>query len=114
DVAAAREDLADAMQRYLASGRASGYRRPLAEDTVYEIDILTAVRRHHMIMSSEIVIYLKAVLTAESVVTQLVPNFDLQHHENLFFGRLIAKEAYRSLQPQQLLRNVSEYSYRLR
>ena len=114
DVAAAREELMLAMDRYLASRRASGHSRPFAESTIYEVDILRVVHRHRMIMSPQIVMYLKAVLTAESVIHQLVPTFDLLRHENLFFGRLIEQETFAALRPERIARAVSDYSYRIR
>jgi len=114
DVAAAREDLTLAMDRYLASRRASGHSRPFAENTIYEVDILRVVHRHRMIMSPQIVMYLKAVLTAEAVIHHLVPTLDLLWDENMFFGRLIEQETLVALRPERIVRAVSDYAYRIR
>jgi predicted unusual protein kinase regulating ubiquinone biosynthesis (AarF/ABC1/UbiB family) len=114
DVAGAREELRVAMDRYLASKHASGHSSPFAEGTIYEFDILRVVHRHRMIMSPQIVMYLKAVLTVEAVIHQLVPTFDLLRHENLFFGRLIEQETFAALRPERIARALSDYGYRVR
>jgi ubiquinone biosynthesis protein len=92
DVSAARRDLVEAMRNYVESARAGPDGFDLT-DEIFEIEMLALVRKHGMALSSDAVRYLKAVLTAEAMVKELDPQFDLRAHENRFFGRLLELEA---------------------
>lgn len=91
DVAAARRDLIEALKSYLESERVGPDGFTFAED-IFEIEMLAIVRKHHMALAPDVVRYLKAVLTAEAMVKELDPQFDLRAHENRFFGRLMQRE----------------------
>ncbi len=92
DLAAARRDLVEAMRNYVESARVGPEGFELT-DEIFEIEMLALVRKHGMALSSDAVRYLKAVLTAEAMVKELDPKFDLRAHENRFFGRLLELEA---------------------
>ena len=69
---------------------------------IFEIEMLAVVRSHGMALNPDAVRYLKAVLTAEAMVKELDPQFDLRAHENRFFGRLMELEAIEALDPRRL------------
>ncbi len=113
DVAAARRDLVEAMNDYVESSRVGPEGDALFED-VFEIEMLEVVRAHAMTLAPEAVRYLKAVLTAEAMVKELDPDFDLRAHENRFFGRLMEIEAIESLRPRRVAERLLDASFRLR
>jgi ubiquinone biosynthesis protein len=101
DVRAARRDLIEAMNNYVESARVGPEGFNLTED-IFEIEMLAVVRSHGMALNPDAVRYLKAVLTAEAMVKELDPQFDLRSHENRFFGRLMELEAIEALDPRRL------------
>ena len=101
NVRAARRDLIEAMNNYVESARVGPEGFNLTED-IFEIEMLAVVRSHGMALNPDVVRYLKAVLTAEAMVKELDPQFDLRAHENRFFGRLMELEAIEALDPRRL------------
>ncbi|HJQ31319.1 MAG TPA: AarF/UbiB family protein [Pyrinomonadaceae bacterium] len=114
DVGAAREDLRRIIDDYLFSLRTPDRRTGRDGSAVFEVDILNTIRRHEMMLSPNVVIYLKALVTADAVIFELVPDFDLQGIENRFFGRMIRQDSLELLQPDRLARLAFDYSHRLR
>lgn len=112
DLAAARRDLVEAMNSYLESARVGPEGLSLGED-IFEIEILEVARRHAMSLAPDAVRYLKAVLTAEAMVKELDPDFDLRAHENRFFTRLTELEARESLDPRKLGPTLLDARFRL-
>ena len=100
DLRAARRDLIEAMNNYVESARVGPEGFRLTED-IFEIEMLTVVRSHGMTLNPDAVRYLKAVLTAEAMVKELDPQFDLRSYENRFFGRLMELEAIEALDPRR-------------
>lgn len=100
DTAAARRDLLDALRGYIDSPRV----RPdgFPSESIFEIEMLSLVRKHGMTLDSDVVRYLKAVLTVEASVRELDPSFDLIGHENRFFARLMRIEAVEALAPDRV------------
>jgi predicted unusual protein kinase regulating ubiquinone biosynthesis (AarF/ABC1/UbiB family) len=91
NLGAARSDLIEALKGYLESERVGpgGF---TTSESIFEIEMLAIVRKHAMRLEPDAVRYLKAVLTAEAMVRELDPEFDLRAHENRFFGRLMQIE----------------------
>ena len=92
DLAAARRDLLEAIENYLESARVGPgglrpHRRRLRDRHAGASCACTRWRS-----TPDAVRYLKAVLTAEAMVRELDPQFDLRGHENRFFGRLMQIE----------------------
>lgn len=110
-LAAARRDLAEAMKSYVESARVGPEGFALVED-IFEIEMLAIVRRHAMSLDPDAVRYLKAVLTAEALVKELDPEFDLTSHENRFFGRLMAIEAAESFRPRHVAQSLLDLRFR--
>jgi ubiquinone biosynthesis protein len=112
DLEAARHDLADALQGYLESARVGpGGLSP--SEGIFEIEMLALVRKHAMTLAPDATRYLKAVLTAEAMVRELDPEFDLRGHENRFFGRLMQIELSESLTPARLAHWVVDARFRI-
>lgn len=107
----AQRDLADAMKTYVESARVGPEGFALQHD-IFEIEMLAIVRRHAMALSPDAVRYLKAVLTAEALVKELDPEFDLTAHENRFFGKLMAIEAVESLRPSNAAHALLDLRFR--
>ena len=105
DVAAARRDLIDAMNNYVESTRVGPEGVAWTEE-IFEIEMLSVVRAHAMALHPDAVRYLKAVLTAEAMVKELDPQFDLRAYENRFFGRLMELEAVESIDPRRLVQRM--------
>ncbi|MBI3782460.1 MAG: AarF/ABC1/UbiB kinase family protein [Deltaproteobacteria bacterium] len=91
DLQVARRDLIEALKNYLESSRVGPGGTSSTED-IFEIEMLAIVRKHGMVLAPDAARYLKAVLTAEAMVKELDPAFDLRAHENRFFGRLVQIE----------------------
>jgi predicted unusual protein kinase regulating ubiquinone biosynthesis (AarF/ABC1/UbiB family) len=109
---AARRDLIEAMNNYLESARVGPEGFTWSED-IFEIEMLAVVRSHFMTLSPDAVRYLKAVLTAEAMVKELDPRFDLRAWENRFFGRLMQVEAVEALDPRRLGQRILDARFRV-
>jgi ubiquinone biosynthesis protein len=112
DVAAARRDLITALKNYLESERVTPDGFAPSED-IFEIEMLSLVRQHAMALAPDAVRYLKAVLTAEAMVKELDPRFDLRAHENRFFERLMHIEIAEALSPGRAVHWLLDARYRL-
>jgi predicted unusual protein kinase regulating ubiquinone biosynthesis (AarF/ABC1/UbiB family) len=112
DVAAARRDLIDAMNNYVESTRVGPDGFMLSED-IFEIEMLSVVRAHRMRLHPDAVRYLKAVLTAEAMVKELDPRFDLRAYENRFFGRLMEIEAIEAWDPRRVSQRLLDARIRI-
>jgi predicted unusual protein kinase regulating ubiquinone biosynthesis (AarF/ABC1/UbiB family) len=112
DLRAARNDLIEAMNNYVESARVGPEGFSLTED-IFEIEMLAVVRAHGMALSPDAVRYLKAVLTAEAMVKELDPPFDLRSWENRFFGRLMELEAIEALDPRRWSQQMVDMRVRL-
>jgi predicted unusual protein kinase regulating ubiquinone biosynthesis (AarF/ABC1/UbiB family) len=105
NIAAARRDLIEAMNNYIESARVVPEGTAWTEE-IFEIEMLSVVRAHGMALHPDAVRYLKAVLTAEAMVKELDPQFDLRTYENRFFGRLMELEAIESINPRRLAQQI--------
>ena len=105
--------LIEAMNNYVESARVGPEGFNLTED-IFEIEMLAVVRSHGMALNPDAVRYLKAVLTAEAMVKELDPQFDLRAHENRFFGRLMELEAIEALDPRRLGQRILDARVRAR
>lgn len=113
DIKAARAELTRIIDDYLFSLRDPKRKTGGEGSAVFEVTLLDTIRRHQMVLSSNIVTYLKALVTADAVIFELAPDFDLQGMENRFFGRLIEEDVREMIQPSSLIRSVYEYGYRI-
>jgi ubiquinone biosynthesis protein len=79
----------------------------------YQIDLLGAIRRNNMVVDPVVLSYVKAVITMDSITTELAPTFDLVKHELRFFSALTLDEVHDSLRPAELVNTVMDYRYRI-
>jgi len=79
----------------------------------YQIAILRAIRRHNMTVDPVVLSYVKALITMDSITTELAPTFDLVKHELRFFSALTLDEVHDSLRPAELVNTVMDYRYRI-
>ena len=112
DLLAARNDLIEAMNNYVQSARVGPEGFSPTED-IFEMEMLAVVRAHGMALSPDAIRYLKAVLTAEAMVKELDPLFDLRSCENRFFGRLMELEAIEALDPRRWSQRMVDVRVRL-
>jgi predicted unusual protein kinase regulating ubiquinone biosynthesis (AarF/ABC1/UbiB family) len=112
DHSAARRDLIEAMNEYVESARVGPEGFGVTED-IFEVEMLAVVRAHHMALDPDAVRYLKAVLTAEAMVKELDPRFNLRAYENRFFGRLMELEALEALDARRLADRVIDTRVRI-
>jgi predicted unusual protein kinase regulating ubiquinone biosynthesis (AarF/ABC1/UbiB family) len=90
DQAAARAELVARTQAFLAEfGVPGAPRRDLL--TRFQIDLLSAGRRHRMSVDRSVVLYMKTVATIDAVTYELAPTLDLQALHERFFGGLIVE-----------------------
>jgi ubiquinone biosynthesis protein len=79
----------------------------------YQIDLLGAIRRHNMRVDPVVLGYVKAVITMDSITSELSPTLDLVKHELRFFSALTLDEVHDSLRPAELVNTVMDYRYRI-
>lgn len=114
DVKLARSELTRNVDAYLFS--LSILKRDSSKEgtSVFEIELLNTIRRHEMMISPSIVIYLKALVTADALIYELDPGFNLPELENRFFRRVILQAALDFLSPRKVAAFLFDYSHRLR
>ena len=44
----------------------------------YQIDLLSATRKHRMVIQPAVILYMKVVLTIDAVTSELAPSLDVQ------------------------------------
>jgi ubiquinone biosynthesis protein len=79
----------------------------------YQLDLLGAIRRNNMVVDPVVLSYVKAVITMDSITTELAPTFDLVQHELRFFSALTLDEVHDTLRPAELVNTVMDYRYRI-
>jgi len=108
----AMDELKELARGFLFELRATQQSRQ-ALATGYQIALLGAIRRHHMTVDPVVLSYVKAVITVDSITTELSPTFDLVKHELRFFSALTLDEVHESLKPAELINTVMDYRYRI-
>jgi ubiquinone biosynthesis protein len=127
DVVGARNALIQLLDEYLfsirrvdgrtltfGSSRRNGDRNTMGpEGGSFEIEMLRLVRAYGMSVSPDVVAYFKALVTANAVIFELDPEFDLAAVENRFYGTMILQD----MDDLRSFRNFSsfvfEYVYRV-
>ena len=79
----------------------------------YQIALLGAIRRHNMRVDPVILSYVKAVITMDSITSELAPTFDPVKLELRFFSALTLDQVNDSLRPAALVNTVMDYGYRI-
>ena len=79
----------------------------------YQIALLVAIRRHHMKVDPIVLSYVKAVITMDSITSELSPGMDLVQHELRFFSAMTLDEVHNALKPAELVDTVMDYRFRI-
>ncbi len=128
DVVAARHELIRLLEEYLfalrkATTRGRETRRQMAVRTgadptereaasAFEADLMRLIREFGMSIQATVVTYFKAIVTANAVIFELSPRFDLQRVESRFFGSMILDDARNLASFRSLSSLLFDYSYR--
>lgn len=110
----AREDMVRIMDEFLFNMRYRGRQSVKEVNSIFEVEMMNSIRNHEMRLSRKLVSYFKAAVTLSAVVYELMPNFDIEWHENLFFGRMIRQEMHEWTTPRRIFQAAYDYSYRFR
>jgi len=126
DVVAARLELTRLLDEYLFSMRrregapiqfgSSGNEDDGAvgpDGASFEIEVLRLVRAYGMSVAPSVVAYFKAVVTANAVIFELSPEFDLAAVENRFFGTMLLQDVDELRPFRNLSTLVYDYAYRV-
>jgi ubiquinone biosynthesis protein len=112
DQGEAVDELKALAEGFLFELRATRHSRQ-ALAAAYQIDLLGAIRRNNMVVDPVVLSYVKAVITMDSITTELAPTFDLVQHELRFFSALTLDEVHDTLRPAELVNTVMDYRYRI-
>jgi ubiquinone biosynthesis protein len=112
DQGEAVDELKALAEGFLFELRATRHSRQ-ALAAAYQIDLLGAIRRNNMVVDPVVLNYVKAVITMDSITTELAPTFDLVKHELRFFSALTLDEVHDALRPAELVDTVMDYRYRI-
>jgi ubiquinone biosynthesis protein len=112
DQGEAVDELKALAEGFLFELRATRHSRQ-ALAAAYQIDLLGAIRRNNMVVDPVVLSYVKAVITMDSITTELAPTFDLVKHELRFFSALTLDEVHDALRPAELVNTVMDYRYRI-
>jgi ubiquinone biosynthesis protein len=111
-VETARNELVRVHEEFIITVSAAGRITTKGAGMAFAAGILDIVRRHGIVLSPNVIAYLRTLISADGLRFELAPEYNLPWHVQRFFGRLIAKEAKGSIQPQQAV--LSAYDTTLR
>jgi len=95
DLPAAKREMVGLTERFLAElEHATSHRREILAR--YQIDLLSAVRAHRMVIDPVVILYMKVVLTIDAVTSELAPSLDIQALHARFFSELIIEGLQKS------------------
>lgn len=113
NTASARADLSKIFNDYLFQLQHQELASaPFAQST-FEVAVLGSIRQHRMTMAPEVITYFKALVTANAVIFELDPHFDLLALESRFFSRMIATDAWSWTDPSLAASRLFDLNYRL-
>jgi ubiquinone biosynthesis protein len=111
DLESARRELTTIFEEYLTSLDTPPNRRSEGEIYRFEIRLMDAIRRHRMSISPELTMYFKAILTANAVIFELDPSFNLPRVETEFFQDVIRSRLSSWFDPGQISSTLFDASY---
>ncbi|WP_455244549.1 ABC1 kinase family protein [Petrachloros mirabilis] len=106
DIESARGEIVGIAEEYYCSVTYEKGQEGQNSFASYQINVLNAVRRHHMAISPSIVASFRSLISVISMIYQLNPAFPLRKHANRFFSSLILDEVARVLSPRELVRGI--------
>src|SRR5207248_7019250 len=89
--------------------------RPMRESaSAFAINNLVTIRRHGMVLAPPVLAYVRTLVTADTLRTELAPEHDFLRHAELFSGRMISQQAREWLDPRRAITGAFDYGFRLR
>jgi len=110
--AARSEILAIAEEYYCSVSLNDGGNDPQNSFASYQINVLNAVRRHHMAISPSIVAAFRVLISVITMIYHLNPKFPLRQHANQYFSNLLLSDAIAWLSPQEIMRRAFDLNLR--
>lgn len=114
DLPAARVELMGIIRKYLDSLAAKRRKPDASRPESAELEALDMVRRYRMTVAPAVVLCLKAMVTANTVVFELAPNYDMRGNQVKFLRRMFSRLACDALRPSQILPEVFDYAHQMR
>jgi predicted unusual protein kinase regulating ubiquinone biosynthesis (AarF/ABC1/UbiB family) len=78
----------------------------------YQINVLNAIRRHHMAISPSIVASFRVLISVITMIYHLNPKFPLRDYANQYFSQLLISDAAAWLSPQEVIRRAFDLNLR--
>jgi len=97
--------------RYGSIGNAE-CRKPLQLTSGAIAEIMSAARRNRLVMSTDLILYFKALMTADSVVFELAPDYDAFSEADKFFSRSFKVDVKKLLRPERINRAALTFARR--
>jgi ubiquinone biosynthesis protein len=82
--------------------------------SAFAVSNLVTIRRNGMLLSPSVLAYVRTLITADTLRTELAPEHDFLRHVELFFGRMISQQAREWMDPRRVVKGAFDYSFRLR
>jgi ubiquinone biosynthesis protein len=79
----------------------------------FAMAILEVIRRHGLVLSPDVMTYFRSLIMADTIRTQLAPDYDLQSDVHRFFARLVAQQTRAWADPRRFVHAAYEYGHRL-
>jgi predicted unusual protein kinase regulating ubiquinone biosynthesis (AarF/ABC1/UbiB family) len=100
-VAAARAELVGEHDEFMAKIRAAEQISARGAGVAFAVGIFDIVRRHGIELAPNVVSYLRTLIAADALRFELAPDYDLTGQVQVFFRRLIAREARELIDPRR-------------
>jgi ubiquinone biosynthesis protein len=82
--------------------------------SAFAINNLVTIRRNGMVLAPPVLAYVRTLVTADTLRTELAPEHDFLRLSELFFSRMISQQAREWLDPRRAITGAFDYSFRLR
>ena len=80
----------------------------------FAVNVLLIIRRHGMAVSPGVLAYVRTVVTADTLRSELAPGADFLSQVELFFARLISQQTRSWFDPRKIVLGGFDYGYRAR
>jgi ubiquinone biosynthesis protein len=106
-----RDDIAKVIEDYLDGFRSEPGSPPRQATSQFGLNVMTTLWRHRLTVPNDISLYLRALLTTDTIVFELCPEFDLPGAVGRFFARATALDAADALSPLKIYENIVQSVY---
>ena len=112
-VEAARTELVRVHEEFMMTVSAAGQISTKGAGLTFAAGILEIVRRNGIMLAPNVIAYLRTLMAADALRFELAPDYNLPWHVQLFFRRLIAREAKDAVHLPQGLLSIYDTSLRV-